>query len=205
MVTWTVEPHAIPGWIREPNIGFSQVGYLPDQSKVAVIELDKNDNMQPTASLIRLDDNGTTHMAFSGEVKMWGAYFKYNYAKFDFTSVKEPGVYYIEYGKTRTNDFIIDTHIYDQITDATTDVWVPIHMNRSLLRCLCVVPGIVEEVMHFRLHLREPLAAQGDELLGLRQQRDELIHVGITRRQLCRYGFQPCYSFLIGHTFNNVY
>ena len=29
VVTWTVEPHAIPGWIREPNIGFSQVGYTP--------------------------------------------------------------------------------------------------------------------------------------------------------------------------------
>ena len=41
VVTWTVEPHAIPGWIREPNIGFSQVGYIPEQPKVAVIELDK--------------------------------------------------------------------------------------------------------------------------------------------------------------------
>ena len=26
VVTWTVEPYAIPGWIRKPNIGFSQVG-----------------------------------------------------------------------------------------------------------------------------------------------------------------------------------
>ncbi len=50
VVTWTVEPHAIPGWIREPNIGFSQVGYIPEQPKVAVIELDKLDKVQPTAS-----------------------------------------------------------------------------------------------------------------------------------------------------------
>jgi len=50
VLTWTVEPHAIPGWIREPNIGFSQVGYVPEQPKVAVIELDKNDTVKPTAS-----------------------------------------------------------------------------------------------------------------------------------------------------------
>ena len=49
VVTWTVEPHAVPGWIREPNIGFSQVGYMPDQPKVAVIELDKNDTAKPNA------------------------------------------------------------------------------------------------------------------------------------------------------------
>jgi hypothetical protein len=39
LITWTVEPNAIPNWIREPNIGFSQIGYIPEQPKVAVIEL----------------------------------------------------------------------------------------------------------------------------------------------------------------------
>ncbi|MBR5392420.1 MAG: glycoside hydrolase family 9 protein [Prevotella sp.] len=129
VVTWTVEPHAIPNWIREPNIGFSQVGYIPDQPKVAVIELDKNDQPQATASLMRIKTDGTTEQAFTGNIQNWGPYFKYNYVKFDFSSVKQPGVYYIQYGKTRTNDFLIDEHVYDKITDATTDVWVPIHMN----------------------------------------------------------------------------
>ena len=130
VVTWTVEPHAIPDWIREPNIGFSQVGYIPEQPKVAVIELDKNDPMQMgNASLMRLNPDGTTTEAFLSEVTSWGPYYKYNYVKFDFSAVKEPGVYYIQYGKTRTNDFLIDEHVYDKITDATTDVWVPIHMN----------------------------------------------------------------------------
>ncbi len=129
VVTWTVEPHAIPNWIREPNIGFSQVGYIPDQPKVAVIELDKNDQPQTTASLMRIKPDGTTEQAFTGNIQDWGPYFKYNYVKFDFSAVKQPGVYYIQYGKTRTNDFLIDEHVYDKITDATTDVWVPIHMN----------------------------------------------------------------------------
>ena len=130
VVTWTVEPNAIPNWIREPNIGFSQVGYTPDQPKVAVIELDKNDPDQTgSASLLRLNADGTTTKVYSAAVKPWGPYYKYNYVKFDFSSVRDPGVYSIQYGKTRTNDFLIDQHVYDKITDATTDVWVPIHMD----------------------------------------------------------------------------
>ena len=129
VITWTVEPHAIPGWIREPNIGFSQVGYIPEQPKVAVIELDKNDKPQATASLMRVNPDGTKEQAYTGNIQSWGPYFKYNYVKFDFSSVKQPGVYYIQYDNTKTNDFLIDEHVYDKITDATTDVWVPIHMN----------------------------------------------------------------------------
>lgn len=129
VLSWTVEPYAIPGWIREPNIGFSQVGYIPDQPKVAVIELDKNDTPQATASLMRIKPDGTSEQAFSGAINSWGPYYKYNYVKFDFSSVRQPGIYYIQYGKTRSNYFLIDEHVYDKITDATTDVWVPIHMN----------------------------------------------------------------------------
>jgi len=129
VVTWTVEPHAIPGWIREPNIGFSQIGYTPEQPKVAVIELDKQYKQQPSARLFRIKDDGTTEQAFEGVVTTWGSYYKYNYVKFDFSQVRQPGVYYIQYGDTKTNDFLIDAHVYDKITDATTDVWVPIHMD----------------------------------------------------------------------------
>lgn len=129
VVTWIVEPNAIPGWIREPNIGISQVGYTPEQPKVAVIELDKKDKVQATAKLMRIKDDGTTEVAFTGDIQPWGPYFKYNYVKFDFSSVQQPGVYYVQYGNTKTNNFLIDAHVYDKITDATTDVWVPIHMN----------------------------------------------------------------------------
>ena len=129
VVTWMVEPHAVDNWVREPNIGFSQVGYVPEQPKVAVIELDKNDTPQATAALIRINADGSREEVYRGAIQSWGPYFKYNYVKFDFSAVKQPGVYYIQYGTTKTNDFLIDEHVYDKITDATTDVWVPIHMN----------------------------------------------------------------------------
>lgn len=129
VVSWIVEPNAVKGWVREPNIGFSQVGYLPHQPKVAVIELDKIDTVHPTASIHRIMDDGSDKIVYTGKTSEWGRYFKYNYVKYDFSSVTEPGVYYIEYGNTKTNNFIIDKTVYDKITDATSDVWIPIHMN----------------------------------------------------------------------------
>lgn len=129
VVSWTVKPNAINGWIRKPNIGFCQVGYTPDQPKVSVIELDKNDLPKNVATLMRINEDGTISKAYEGKIETWGNYFKYNYVKFDFSEVTTPGIYYIQYDTVKTNNFIIDSHVYDKITDATTDVWVPIHMN----------------------------------------------------------------------------
>lgn len=129
VLTWTVEPNAIKGWIREPNIGFSQVGYLPSQPKIAVIELDKNDKPLAKASIFKVGNDGKAAKVFSGKITPWGDYFKYHYVKFDFTSVNSPGVYYIQYGDVKTNNFIIENSVYDKITDATSDIWIPIHMN----------------------------------------------------------------------------
>ena len=129
VVTWLVEPHAIPGWKREPNIGFSQVGYVPSQPKTAVIELDKKDRVLPNASVYRIADDGSEQLAYRGKTDEWGVYYKYNYLKFDFSQVTEPGVYYIKYGPYKTGNFIIDNSVYNWITDATSDVWIPIHMN----------------------------------------------------------------------------
>jgi len=133
VLTWTVEPNAIEGWIREPNIGFSQVGYLPSQPKVSVIELDKKDSPLSTASIHKIGDDGTTTEVFSGDVVPWGDYFKYHYVKFDFSSVDTPGIYYIQYGDIKTNHFLIESNVYNKITDATNDVWIPIHMNHMFV------------------------------------------------------------------------
>ncbi len=129
VLSWIVEPNAMENWIREPNIGFSQMGYVPDQPKIAVIELDKKDKPLAKASIIKVNDDGSTQEIFTGRTNAWGDYFKYHYIKFDFTEVQEPGVYFIKYGDYVTNNFIINDDVYDKITDATSDVWIPIHMN----------------------------------------------------------------------------
>lgn len=134
VLSWIVEPHAINGWIREPNIGFSQVGYLPSQPKVSVIELDKKETPPASASIYKIDENGRAAEVFSGNIEPWGDYYKYHYVKFDFSSVNTPGIYYIQYGDQKTNNFIINDDVYDKITDATSDIWIPIHMNHMFVR-----------------------------------------------------------------------
>jgi endoglucanase len=133
VLTWAVEPNAINGWIREPNIGFSQVGYLPSQQKVSVIELDKKDKPLAKASLYKIGNDGNATEVFSGNIVPWGNYFKYHYVKFDFSSVNAPGIYYIQYGNFKTNNFLIENNVYANITDATSDIWIPIHMNHMFV------------------------------------------------------------------------
>ena len=129
VLSWTVSPKGIPGWVREPNVGYSQVGYIPAQPKVAVIELDRNDKARASAEVWRIGEDGREQRVFHGPTKAWGQYFKYDYVKFDFSEVRDPGVYFLRYGDVRTGNFIIDESVYDHITDATSDVWIPIHMN----------------------------------------------------------------------------
>ncbi|ALJ00989.1 cellulase N-terminal Ig-like domain-containing protein [Rufibacter tibetensis] len=133
VLTWTIEPNAIKGWEREPNIGFSQVGYLPSQPKVAVIELDKKDKPLAKSSIYKVGNDGKATKVFTGNIKSWGDYYKYHYVKFDFSSVKTPGIYYIQYGDIKTNNFLIDNSVYNKITDATSDIWIPIHMNHMFV------------------------------------------------------------------------
>lgn len=129
VLTWYVEPNVIPDWKREPVIGFSQVGYLPNQEKVSVIELDKNQQPLSSASIYKLDENGVFNEKLKAKVNVWGEYLRYNYAKIDFSSVKETGIYYIQYGNHRTNTFQISESIYSKIWHPTLDVWFPIQMD----------------------------------------------------------------------------
>ena len=129
VLTWYVEPNAIPNWKRKPVIEFSQVGYTPGQQKTAVIELDKNDTPLKTASLFQVTADGKYVEKLKGTVKVWGRYLRYNYAKFDFSSVKDPGLYFIQYGDQKTNTFSIASNVYDNTWHPTLDVWFPVQMD----------------------------------------------------------------------------
>jgi endoglucanase len=129
VLTWYVEPKAIPNWKRKPVIGFSQVGYNTNQEKVAVIELDKTDVPLKTASLFQITADGKKVEKIKAEVKSWGRYLRYNYLKFDFSKVNEPGLYFIQYGSEKTNTFSIASGVYNNIWHPTLDVWFPVQMD----------------------------------------------------------------------------
>lgn len=129
VMEWYVEPSVVPNWTREPNIGFSQAGYTPAQEKISIIELDPYDTPLPSATLFKINADGTLMPEYTGSVMNWGAYTRYHYATFDFSAVQEPGLYFIEYGDFRTNAFPIDRDVYKGIWHTTLDVWLPIQMD----------------------------------------------------------------------------
>jgi endoglucanase len=133
VLQWHVEPNAIPNWKRTPVIGFSQVGYLPLQEKKAVIELDKNDIPVKTASLFKVSPDGKFIEKLTADIKLWGNYLRYNYVTFDFSSVSEPGLYFIQYAEQKTNTFPIDTNVYDELWHPTLDVWFPVQMDHMMV------------------------------------------------------------------------
>ena len=129
VLTWYLEPNAINNWKRKAVIEFSQVGYTPAQQKVAVIELDKNDTPLATASLFQVTADGKAVKKFTSAVNKWGKYLRYNYLKFDFSSVTDPGLYFIQYGNQQTNTFSIAQTVYDNTWHPTLDVWFPVQMD----------------------------------------------------------------------------
>ena len=129
VVEWYLTANTIKDWKRTPVIGFSQVGYNPNQKKVAVIELDKNDNPLNTASLFQVMPDGQYVEKLTQDVKLWGPYLRYNYVTFDFSSVNDIGLYFIRYGNQKTETFPIDNHVYDNIWQKTLDIFFPVQMD----------------------------------------------------------------------------
>jgi len=133
LVEWLITPSTIPDWIRTPMIAYSQVGYHPDQEKVAVIELDKNDIPLATASLLQLNESGEWIDKYQGNVEEWGDYYRYNYVQFDFSDVVDAGLYSIQYGSQIAGPFQIGEHIYDNDWQSTLDVWFPVQMDHMFV------------------------------------------------------------------------
>jgi len=118
-VKWIITPSIVKGWRYAPVIQTSQVGYHPAQSKVAVLELDAREQADASAQLFRIQTDGEQPV-MSIPPATWGRFLRYNYAKLDFSSVTEPGLYYIRYKNSRSSVFRIGEDIYDR------GVWQPV-------------------------------------------------------------------------------
>lgn len=134
VIEWFLTASTIPGWTRTPVIAHSQVGYHPQQKKIAVIELDKNDQPLATARLLKVTESGEFVESYVDRTGLWGKYLRYNYLTFDFTPVREAGLYVIEYGSTRTSPFRIAPDVYEEAWCPTLDVFFPVQMDHMLVR-----------------------------------------------------------------------
>ena len=133
-IVWHIRPDLIPNWTRPPMIAHSQVGYAPAFSKVAVLELDPKYNGPKTAKVLRLMEDGSYKQAFEGPVTPSTPWLRYVYSKFDFTPVKDPGLYVIEYADQRTATFPISTDAYANIWQDSLDHHLAVQMDHVSVR-----------------------------------------------------------------------
>ena len=153
VLEWLVNPTPNAEWIREPNVGFSQIGYTPAQKKVAVIELDRNDKVASKAKIFRVNADGSSTLVLEPAVKEWGVFYdRYNYAQCDFSDVREPGTYFIEYKDVKTNPFPINVNVYDGKWYNTMDVWLPVQMDHMMV-------NEAYRVWHGRSHMDDAVQA----------------------------------------------
>jgi len=128
-IIWHIRPDVIPNWTRPAVIAHSQVGYAPGFSKIAVLELDPKYDAPKTARVSRLMEDGSYKQVFEGPITPPAPWLRYVYSKFDFTSVKDSGLYVIEYADRRTAPFPISNDAYVNIWQDSLDHHIAAQMD----------------------------------------------------------------------------
>lgn len=134
VIEWKITPNRSSHWTRKPVIEHSQVGYSPDQQKVAVIEQDPRMNHFGKVTLYKILPDGRRVQTLSKQPEIWGKYLRYRYARFDFSSVRELGIYVLEYGDLTTKPFRIARNVYNKnVWQSTLDTYFPVQMDHMYI------------------------------------------------------------------------
>ncbi len=129
VVEWFLKASTLPDWTRPPVITYSQVGYHPAQAKAAVIECDRNAAAPGRARVLRVGADGAFTEVHTADAKPWGEYLRYRYFNFDFSTVREPGIYVVEAAGVRTSAFRIAADVFVHAWEPTLDVFFPVQMD----------------------------------------------------------------------------
>lgn len=128
-IEWLVTPSIDSSYTYESVVQVSQVGYHLNQQKVAVIEADKLDGNNEKIKLLRVDNKGGFTEMKSGFPKQWGLFLRYNYSQFDFSEIKNPGMYVISYKNKKTHPFQISATVFERnIWQPTLEYFLPVQM-----------------------------------------------------------------------------
>ena len=152
LAKWQLTASTDDNWLRAPVIGHSQVGYLPQQTKRAIIELDARATLSGDAELLRVNPDGTTTTVKKRQPEKHDNYTRYQYAVFDFSDVTTSGVYQLRYGETTTAPFSIDASVLDNAWHPTLDHYFPVQMDHMLI-------NEAYRVWHGASHLDDALQA----------------------------------------------
>ncbi len=118
-LVWEIRPVVSEDFIKAPTVQTSQVGYHPAQPKKAYIELAENDKSVHKIILEKLSVDGIKTVVESDGIDS-GNFLRYRYLTFDFSDIKEEGLYRITYGDSKSSVFRIAKNVYDR------GVWQPV-------------------------------------------------------------------------------
>ncbi|MGE5314830.1 MAG: glycoside hydrolase family 9 protein [Acidobacteriota bacterium] len=128
-VEWIITPAQDDAWSYAPVVQVSQVGYHPAQKKFAVIELDKRTTTPLSVQLVKITPDTQIVVKEESHPDVWGHFLRYAYARFDFSDVKDEGLYVIRYGNVTSNEFEIRKDIYaEHVWQPTLQYFLPIQM-----------------------------------------------------------------------------
>jgi hypothetical protein len=134
-LVWHIQPNVVPGWTRPPVVSYNQAGYTPERSKVVLVELDPRYDPPKMARVLRLDAAGNYSEVFQGAIKPWGKWLRYQYASFDFSPVRVPGIYAIEYAGRISSPFRIAPDVYAKgVWQPSLDTYLPVQMDHIKVR-----------------------------------------------------------------------
>lgn len=133
-LVWHIRPDVMPNWTRPPMIAHSQAGYPPNFPKSAILELDPKFKGPGTAKVMRLSEDGKYKQVFEGPIAARVPWLRYEYAKFDFSPVKDPGLYTIEYAGQRTELFPIGKDVYSKSWQPSLDTYLAVAMDHVSVR-----------------------------------------------------------------------
>jgi beta-xylosidase len=127
-IEWVITPHTAADWQREPVLQVSQLGYAPGQPKRVIVEQDRRDESGGEMTLVRLGPEGKQAVA-NGPVEPWGEFLRYRYFTWDFSAVKEPGLYQLEYRGQASQPFRIAADVYARHAwQPTLEYYLPVQM-----------------------------------------------------------------------------
>lgn len=163
-VRWKITPSISKGWRYKPVVQTSQIGYMQNQQKEAIIEMDKRSAAAGNARLYQLTANGEKLVTEMAPVE-WGTFLRYKYYKVNFSQVTTPGMYMVRYADSQSAVFRIADDVYDRgVWQPVVEYFLPVQMCHMRV-------NEKYRVWHDRCHLDDArMAPVGNHIDGYDQK-----------------------------------